>query len=112
VFQQQPAAGTPLAAAVPVDLIVLERVPAWAMIIPSAMLGAALVLLLRRRPLSSPLKAPPLQVPFPTVVTRAHTDAGDQRIPSGMNPVSPEIRARHTADPGTQSIREMLPSPH
>jgi beta-lactam-binding protein with PASTA domain len=112
VFQQQPAAGTPLASAVPVDLIVLPRVPAWAIIIPSAMLGAAIVLLLRRRPLSSPLKAPPPQVPLPTVVTRAYTDPGDQRIPSVMNPVSPEIRVRHTADPGTQSIREMLPSPH
>ena len=112
VFQQQPAARTPLAAAVPVDLIVLPRVPAWAIIIPSAMLGAAIVLLLRRR-LSSPLKAPPPQVPLPTVVTRAYSDAGDQRIPSVMNPVSPEIRVRHTADPGTQSIREMLfPSPH
>jgi hypothetical protein len=112
VFQQQPAARTPLAAAVPVDLVVLPRVPAWAIIIPSAMLGAAIVLLLRRRPLSS-LKAPPPQVvPLPTIVTRAFTDPGDQRIPSVMNPVSPEIRVRHTADPGRQSIREMLPSPH
>jgi len=112
VFQQQPPGGTPLAAAVAVDLIVLQRVPGWALVIPSAMLGGALVLLLRRRPLSSPLKAPPLQVPLPTVVTRAHTDAGDQRIPSVMHPMSPEIRVRHTADPGTQSIRDMLPSPH
>ncbi len=110
VFQQQPPAGTALATAVPVNLIVLQRVPTWAIIIPSVMLGAALVLLLRRKPLSSP--TPPLQVPLPTVVTRAHTDAGDQRIPSVMHPMSPEFRVRHTADPGTQSIRDMLPSPH
>jgi beta-lactam-binding protein with PASTA domain len=110
VFQQQPAARTPLAAPVPVDLVVLPRIPAWAIVIPSALLGAALVLLLRRRPPPLRVNPPPQpQVPLPTVLTRAHADPGDQRMPTAMNPVSLEIRVRHTADRGSQSVREVPP---
>jgi beta-lactam-binding protein with PASTA domain len=110
VFQQQPAARTPLAAPVPVDLVVLPRIPAWAIVIPSALLGAALVLLLRRRPPPLRVNPPPQpQLPLPTVLTRAHADPGDQRMPTAMNPVSLEIRVRHTADRGAQSIREVSP---
>jgi hypothetical protein len=110
VYQQQPAAGTPLAAAVPVDLIVFPRIPVWAIIIPSVLLGASLGLLLRRRH-SSPLRASSPHVPTPSVTTRSYADPGDQRIPSEMMPTSPEIRVRHVADSGIQSIREPLVSP-
>jgi hypothetical protein len=110
VFQQDPAARIPLAAAVPVNLVVLSRIPGWAIVIPSVFLGVAMGLLLRRRPPSLRANPPPQsRVPLPTVLTRAHADPGDQRITTDLNSVGLEIRVRHNVDRGEQSVREAPP---
>jgi beta-lactam-binding protein with PASTA domain len=110
VFQQQPAPGTALAAPVPISLVIHPQLPVWAVIVPSALLGAALGLLLRRRRPRLPANAPPQPpVQLPTIITRAYADPGDQGMPSVANPVSLEIRVRHTMDSGAQSVREVQP---
>ena len=111
IFQQQPAAGTALAAPVLINLVVLQRFPAWAIMLSLALIGAALALVVRRRPVppsrlaTTPEEPPP---PPPGVRTHVFADRGDQRMPA-MNPANVEIRLRHTIDRGTQSVREVPP---
>jgi hypothetical protein len=105
VFEQQPAAGTVLAAPVLVNLVVLESIPAWAMVVPLTALGTAIGFLVRRqRP--DRLRRPR---PLPGVTTQVSRDPGDQRITSPVRPVTMEIRVRPVVDRGRQSVKAPPP---
>jgi hypothetical protein len=109
VVEQQPLAGTALATPVPVGLVVIPALPTWAIVLPLALLGAALALATRRR--TTPRGGPEPPEPLPLIL-RSHVsaDRGDQQM-QGMNPMSLEIRVRHTTDRGRHSVREVEPPP-
>jgi beta-lactam-binding protein with PASTA domain len=104
VFAQEPAAGSAVAPTAVVDLVILQSVPAWAIALPVALLGAAGGALLVRRSPREALRRPP--PPLPAVSTRVVADTGHQRMPSATDPVTIEIRVRPTIDRGRQSVRE------
>jgi serine/threonine-protein kinase len=107
VFEQQPPAGTSLAVPAPVNLIILQSVPTWAIVLPLTLLGAAAGFMVRR-PTADALRGP--RLPAPGVRTRIYADRGAQRVTSASDPVTMEIRVRPVIDRGAQSVDDTPPS--